>query len=193
MITQTEKEKCGEFTILDFCGNLLMMKREIKIILVVLVLVLIVFVYFLKNPFWEKTETPQDMIPLEYTAWDDGFLSLDLPLLLDFGSEQCPPCNAMKPDLEVFWKESYGKVRVLYADIWANPALTGGLPASVVPTQFFFEKGGKPYEPSEDVSSQIRFLQYAYKDSGELALTCHQGILSKEEMYMIFSDMGVEL
>ena len=99
----------------------------------------------------------------------------------------------MKPDLEAFYEESYGKVSVRYADIWADPALSGGLPAYAVPVQYFFNADGSPYVPSEEILSSIGFSLYSLKDSGEHVLTGHYGMLSKEQMYAIFRDMGVEL
>lgn len=133
----------------------------------------------------------QERVPMEYTAFDqEEFFSHGLPLLLDFGAASCGPCQMMKPDLVEFYEEAYGKVTVRYADVWEDASRTGGLPAMVVPTQYFFYSDGSPYRPSEEVAGKIYFYQYIYKDSGELALTSHQGILSKEEMYMIFEDMG---
>ncbi len=135
--------------------------------------------------------TIQERIPMEYTAFDyEEFFSHGLPLLLDFGAASCGPCQMMKPDLTAFYEEAYGKVTVRYADVWEDASRTGGLPAMVVPTQYFFYSDGSPYKPSEEVAEKIYFYQYVYKDSGELALTSHQGILSKDEMYMIFEDMG---
>lgn len=133
----------------------------------------------------------QARIPMEYTVYDQQeFFSHNLPLLLDFGAAACGPCQTMKPDLTAFYEETYGKVTVRYADVWEDASRTGGLPAMVVPTQFFFYADGSPYQPSEEVAQKIYFYQYVYRDSGELALTSHQGILTKEQMYMIFEDMG---
>lgn len=130
-------------------------------------------------------------IPMEYTVYDQQeFFSHNLPLLLDFGAAACGPCQTMKPDLTAFYEETYGKVTVRYADVWEDASRTGGLPAMVVPTQFLFYADGSPYQPSEEVAQKIYFYQYVYRDSGELALTSHQGILTKEQMYMIFEDMG---
>ena len=164
-----------------------------KILIIILIILAIVGVYFLKNRPVGSAPQAAGMEAMEYTVWSDGILSSELPLLLDFGSAQCPPCNAMKEDLVAFYEETYGKVRVLYADIWKDPSLTGGLPAQVVPTQYFFLPGGKPYQPGEEISKKILFMQYMYSDSGEHALTGHQGMLTKEEMYEIFRALGVDV
>ena len=113
--------------------------------------------------------------------------------MIDMGSASCGPCLQMKPDLEEFYLESYGKVSVRYADIWEDPALSGGFPAMAVPVQYFFYADGTPYEPSEEILAQIGFSLYSLRETGEHVLTGHYGMLSKEQMYMIFRDMGVDL
>ena len=194
-------------------------KRILKIIAPILIILLIGSVWLLKNkgsdnevqiaagmPQEGQEEAPdmkalgnaemgqeadKERIPMEYTVFDyEEFFSHGLPLLLDFGAASCGPCQMMKPDLAAFYDETYGKVTVRYADVWEDASRTGGLPAMVVPTQYFFYSDGSPYKPSEEVAEKVYFYQYVYKDSGELALTSHQGILSKDEMYMIFEDMG---
>lgn len=142
----------------------------------------------------QKEATEEERIPMEFFSFDEEFFfSQGIPVMLDFGSASCGPCQMMKPELVAFYEESYGKVLVQYADVWEDPSLTGGYPVSAVPTQFFFTAEGKPYSPSEEVVSRIRLTQYTYKDTGEHALTAHIGYLSKDEMYMIFRDMGVDL
>ncbi len=142
----------------------------------------------------EQQDIADDRIPLEFTVFDYDFIfSQGLPVLLDFGSASCGPCQMMKPDLTAFYEETYGKVLVQYADVWKDASLTGGLPVSAVPTQYFFNADGTPYNPSDEIREKIFFTQYAYRDTGELALTCHIGIIGKEDLYAIFRDMGAEI
>ena len=139
-------------------------------------------------------ETTEARIPMEFTVWDEEALfSTGLPLMLDFGSASCGPCQMMKPDLIAFYEESYGKVSVRYADVWADPSLTGGFPVSAVPTQFFFYPDGTPYEPSVEMQKKARFQMYVRRDNDEHVLTAHVGILTKDQMEEIFREMGVEL
>ena len=142
----------------------------------------------------EKAEVTPDRIPMEFTVWNEEELfSTGLPLMLDFGSASCGPCQMMKPDLIAFYEESYGKVSVRYADVWADPSLTGGLPVSAVPTQFFFYPDGRPYEPSVEMQKKTRFQMYVRRDNDEHVLTAHVGILDRELMKEIIREMGVEL
>ena len=146
----------------------------------------------------EKTETVPNpegaRVPMEFKVWDEEALfKTGLPLMLDFGSASCGPCQMMKPDLIAFYEESYGKVTVRYADVWADPSLTGGFPVSAVPTQFFFNADGTPFEPSQELQQKMRFSMYVRRDTDEHVLTAHVGILTKEQMKEIFREMGVEL
>ena len=179
------------------------MKKGIKILIVLVIVALIVLVFFIKkgttSSSLESGDTAteistEEMIPMEYTTFSmEEFLSPGLPLMLDMGSASCGPCLQMKPALEAFYLESYGKVSVRYADIWADPALSGGFPAMAVPVQYFFYADGKPYEPSDEILKSIGFSMYSLKETGEHVLTGHYGMLSKDQMYMIFRDMGVDL
>lgn len=179
------------------------MKKGIKILIVLIIVALIVLVFFIKkettSSSLESESTPtelssEEMIPMEYTAFSmEEFLAPALPLMIDMGSASCGPCLQMKPDLEEFYLESYGKVSVRYADIWEDPSLSGGFPAMAVPVQYFFYADGTPYEPSEEILAQIGFSLYSLRETGEHVLTGHYGMLSKEQMYMIFRDMGVDL
>ncbi len=171
------------------------MRKGLKILIIALVASLIAGVYFYKNAQTGFAGTAgEERIPLEYTLFDmEEFLSPGLPLLLDLGSASCGPCVRMKPDLEAFYDETYGKVSVRYADVWANPELSGGFPAYAVPVQYFFYADGTPYVPSENIESQISFYFFSYSESSEHALTAHFGMMSKDEMYMILRDMGADI
>ena len=174
------------------------MKKGIKVIIVIIVLALILGVFFIKrgqekSTAVEAAAVQEERIPLEYTMFDlQEFLAPGLPLMLDMGSASCGPCMQMKPDLEAFYNETYGKVSVRYADIWANGSLSGGFPAYAVPVQYFFYADGTPYVPSKEMMESIGFQLYGTSET-EHVLTGHYGILTKDQMYAIFRDMGVDL
>lgn len=124
----------------------------------------------------------------------EKWLEPGLPLLIDFGSKTCGPCQKMKPDLTAFHEEMKGKMTVVYLDVWEDPARTGGLPANVVPTQYFFNPDGTPYMPTEDIQMKYYgFMQYTVKGSDEIVLTSHQGVLFLDGLREIAAEMGVEI
>ncbi len=113
-----------------------------------------------------------------------------LPMLLDFGSEGCPPCRAMYPDLEQFYAEMQGKAVVQFVDVWENPDAVGDFPIQVIPTQAFFNADGTPYQPSQAMQDSYDFEQYT-DDSGALQYTLHVGMLTLDEMHAILAELGV--
>ncbi len=113
-----------------------------------------------------------------------------LPIILDFGADECVPCKEMEPVLVAVNADMQGKALVQFVDVWENTDAATGFPVQVIPTQLFINADGTPYEPSEGLG--IEFLKYADKDTGEHIYTTHQGGLTEEQMYTILADMGVE-
>ena len=113
-----------------------------------------------------------------------------LPILIDFGADECIPCKQMAPVLEKLNKEWQGKVIVKFVDVWKYPDAAAGFPLQVIPTQFFFDAHGNPYVPSNPEEKQM--LMYYLKDSGKHVYTAHQGALTEEQIREIFKEMGVK-
>jgi thioredoxin 1 len=63
------------------------------------------------------------------TTTDAGFardvLAADLPVLVDFTADWCPPCKMIKPVLERIATEEAGRLRVVTLDVDENPVVTG--------------------------------------------------------------------
>lgn len=116
--------------------------------------------------------------------------SYGLPIILDFGAETCPPCKVMKPDLIALNAELRNKAIIRYADVWADSSLADGYPVSSIPTQFFFDKDGNPFNPEDP--EKYNMTLYTLKDSDEHVLTAHVGILTKAQMLEILYEMGME-
>lgn len=168
-----------------------------KLIIVGAVLVLVAGVFTAKK----LSEAPsaqsspaEGTIPFETTSFDmDKLTSYGLPIMLDFGSESCGPCQQMKPALTAMYEEMDGKVVIQYADVWENPEAAQKYPVQVIPTQAFYDKEGKPFVPSDSLSQQIGFTMYSHRETGEHLFTIHQGALTEEQMRAIFAEMGVKI
>lgn len=113
-----------------------------------------------------------------------------LPIMIAFGGEDCSPCKAMRPDLEEMYVQFHEKVTIVYGDVWADSTLADGFPVEVVPTQFFFDKDGNPYIPSDPEGMDM--LLYQQKSDGVHMLTAHQGKMSKDQMITVFKELGVD-
>lgn len=130
---------------------------------------------------------------LQETSFDlAAFQAHKLPLILHFGSDDCPPCQAMRPALESTHQKMLGKAVIKYFDVWKQPELAMDYPVRVVPTQVFVLADGSPYEPSKSVEdSGIEFLTYEDRETHEHKLTVHEGMLDEAQFQLILNDMGV--
>lgn len=183
-------------------------QRILKIVIPLLIIAVIAGIWVVKNNPATAPLTPPaasdnkaDVVQpnndtdfvLEVSSVDlDTLTAYGLPLIIDFGSDSCIPCKEMAPVLQTMNAEMQGKAIVKFVDVWKNPDAARDFPVQVIPTQVLIAADGTPYAPSEEVSAQIQFSQYSYKDTGELVFTVHQGGLTKEQMRIILKDMGVE-
>lgn len=132
-------------------------------------------------------------------VWNLRASSIDLeelqkegvPIMIDFGSDECVPCKEMAPVLEKANGESQGKALVKFVDVWDNPSAANGFPVQVIPTQVFFDADGSPYVPSEGLAEKLGLELLAYEDKGGThVFTAHQGALNSEQLSGILADMG---
>ncbi len=66
-----------------------------------------------------------------------------LPRLVDLGAGKCIPCKQMAPILEELRKEYAGRMEVVFIDVWKNPDAGKAYGIEVIPTQIFYDAGGK--------------------------------------------------
>lgn len=121
----------------------------------------------------------------------EGLRSLRLPVIVDFGADACVPCKEMAPVLEELNRTLQGKAVVKFVDVWKYKELAEGYPLRVIPTQFFFDKDGKPFKPSDAQKSQM--ILYATQESKEHLFTAHEGGMTREQLLAALEEMGVQL
>ena len=63
--------------------------------------------------------------------------------MIDLGATECVPCKMMAPILVKLKKAYEGKAAIIFIDVWKNidPARQYGIRA--IPTQIFFDAGGR--------------------------------------------------
>jgi thioredoxin 1 len=63
--------------------------------------------------------------------------------MIDLGADQCVPCKMMAPILTKLQQEYKDRAAIVFIDVWKNrePAQRFGIRA--IPTQIFFDAGGK--------------------------------------------------
>lgn len=120
----------------------------------------------------------------------DKLLSYGLPVIIDFGADSCIPCKEMAPILAELNEELRGKAIVKFVDVWKNADAAQVVPLRVIPTQFFFDKDGNPYVPSDPESSG--FLMYGDEETNEHYFTAHEGGMTKDEILAVLEELGAE-
>ena len=115
-----------------------------------------------------------------------------IPLIVDYGSDSCIPCQQMAPVLEKLNKEMAGKAFIKFADVWVYADAASNVPVQVIPTQVLVNADGTPFVPSEELAAQIEFVMYSDRTTNEHVFTVHQGGLNEEQMRLILAEMGVD-
>lgn len=134
-------------------------------------------------------EDQADDFALEAEAIDLAALfAYKLPIIIDFGSDSCIPCQEMAPVLKSANEDYRGKAIIKFVDVWKHTDAATNFPVQVIPTQIFINADGTPYVPSEGLGIEFGF--YSTKDTREHVFTVHQGGLTAEQMKIILADMG---
>lgn len=167
-------------------------KLLLRIIILIAITAAIIGIWIVKNQQKEddnpKTIVENPDFELESTVLDlEQLKSYGLPIVIDFGADSCPPCKEMEPILKELNAEYQGKVIIKFYDVWKDQSLAKDFPVQVIPTQFFFDKNGEPYVPS-DMETMI---MYTSKATNEHVYTGHEGYMPKEMFLEIFKEMGV--
>ena len=171
-----------------------------NIIIIVIILLVILFLWLIKNKdnqINKNIETINNQtineevkeIKFEETKELD-FKKLSKegkPIIINFGSIDCAPCQEQKPILKKLNEEGAATFR--YIDVKEHPNLANGYQVELIPAQFFFYEDGTPYIPSKKVlDSGIQF-NYFITESEKLIHTRHVGTLSEDQLLFIIEDM----
>ncbi len=91
-----------------------------------------------------------------------------LPRLVDLGADKCIPCKMMAPVLAELKNEYAGRLQVDFIDVWKYPDAGKPYGSEVIPTQIFFDAGGKE-------------------------LFRHVGFFSKPDILSKWKELGIDL
>lgn len=81
------------------------------------------------------------IIELTTESFEKKVLKSQLPILVDFYADWCPPCKAIAPILEDLEKEFAGRMRIGRLDIEKNPELTVKYGVMSIPMLLIFWNG----------------------------------------------------
>jgi thioredoxin 1 len=82
-------------------------------------------------------------MPAEVTdaTFEDEVLRSDVPVLVDFWAEWCPPCHKLVPVLDDLATEYGDRLRIVKLDADNNPETTRKYNVQAMPTLTVFRKG----------------------------------------------------
>lgn len=103
--------------------------------------------------------------PLAVTdsSFQQEVLEAELPVLVDFWAEWCPPCRMVAPIVEELASEYQGRLKVTKVDTDACPTVSGSYRVMSIPTLMVF-RGGQPvgtfvgYQPKAVLRAKLDAL-----------------------------------
>lgn len=99
---------------------------------------------FLKNLFF-KPPKPGKPLPVTDLSFREEVLESEIPVVVDFWSPRCPPCQVMGGLLDEIGPDYVGRVRIFKLNVDQNPETAMQYRVQSIPTVFFFNKG-KPVD-----------------------------------------------
>ncbi|AXL91056.1 thiol reductase thioredoxin [Streptomyces sp. CB09001] len=82
----------------------------------------------------------------------------DLPVLVEFTADWCPPCRQMAPVLSALAEEEGDRFRVVQLNVDQNPATTNAYKVLSMPTFMVF-RGGEPVKSMVGSRPKRRLLE----------------------------------
>lgn len=82
----------------------------------------------------------------------------DLPVLVEFTADWCPPCRQMAPVLAALAEEEGDRLRVVQLNVDQNPATTNAYKVLSMPTFMVF-RGGEPVKSMVGSRPKRRLLE----------------------------------
>jgi thioredoxin 1 len=74
-------------------------------------------------------------------TFGDIVLASDIPVLVDFWAQWCPPCHMLSPVLDEIAAELAGRLRVVKVDVDENPGVAQQYRVLAMPTLTVFRDG----------------------------------------------------
>ncbi|MFE0675478.1 thioredoxin family protein [Streptomyces sp. NPDC058867] len=85
-------------------------------------------------------------------------IGAELPVLVEFTADWCPPCRQMGPVLAALAEETSGRLKVVQLDVDTNPETTHAYRVLSMPTFMVF-RGGEPVRSMVGARPRRRLLE----------------------------------
>ena len=87
------------------------------------------------------TTATNGAIKIPAAQWDADVLASDVPVLVDFMADWCPPCRVVGPEVDAVKAELEGTARVFKLDVDAEPEIEARYGVKTIPTLIIFKNG----------------------------------------------------
>lgn len=146
-----------------------------KIYLLILSLWLIFSFGCGKNEAKTKADSPEqkaksvqnNLVKTDSTQTDSTKIATPKVTFVELGSVNCIPCKMMQPVMEAVEKDFGEQVKIVFYDVWKDPAPGREYRIRVIPTQVFLDEKGE------------EFFR-------------HEGFFPKEEIDKLLADRGLK-
>ena len=88
-----------------------------------------------------QTTAPTGVITVTDATFEQEVLTADLPVLVDFTADWCPPCRMISPVLAEIAVEAAGRIKIVELDVDSNPATQSAYRVMSMPTLMLFVAG----------------------------------------------------
>ncbi|GAQ54259.1 thioredoxin family protein [Streptomyces acidiscabies] len=89
--------------------------------------------------------------------FEDEVIRAELPVLVEFTADWCPPCHQMKPVLKALAEEEGERLKVVQLDVDSNPLTTQAYRVLSMPTFIVF-RGGEPVKAMVGARAKRKLL-----------------------------------
>ncbi|MER7485014.1 thioredoxin domain-containing protein [Streptomyces sp. NPDC126497] len=90
--------------------------------------------------------------------FEEEVIGSELPVLVEFTADWCPPCRQMAPVLSALAAEEEGRLKVVQLNVDANPDTTNAYKVLSMPTFMVF-RDGEPLRSMVGARTRRRLLE----------------------------------
>ncbi|MFE9650012.1 thioredoxin [Streptomyces sp. NPDC006365] len=90
--------------------------------------------------------------------FEEEVIGAELPVLVEFTADWCPPCRQIAPVLSAVASEERDRLKVVQLDVDTNPEITNAYGVLSMPTLMVF-RGGEPVKSMVGARSKRRLLE----------------------------------